>query len=92
MSEACSGGSQSGVTGRNAALTAAHGLALAATPTFAVMAAVTALDGGAAGMVCSSGPTSPLSGMATMYGLMAAFHAAPWLKRLREAGKSPRDL
>ena len=26
---------------------------------------------------------SPLSGMATMYLLMSAFHAAPWLKLIR---------
>ncbi len=88
MSEACSGGSESDATRRNAAASGglADGLALAATPTFALMAAATViLDNGPAGMLCSTAAVSPLSGMATMYLLMAAFHAAPWLKRLRAA-------
>ena len=56
-------------------------LSLAATPTFAAMALVTALaGGGAAGMVCSVGTLSPLSGMIPMYVLMSAFHAPPWLR------------
>ena len=48
-------------------------LALAAAPTFAVMAALSAAD--PAAMLCASGP---LSGMTTMYALMAAFHLRPW--------------
>jgi hypothetical protein len=38
------------------------------------------LGGGPAEMLCSAAPVSPLSGMVTMYLLMSAFHAAPWLK------------
>lgn len=56
------------------------GLALAATPVFAGMAALAAADPAAA-ILCGGG--SPLSGMATMYALMALFHAGAWLRLLR---------
>ena len=56
---------------------AASGLSLAAAPIFAGMALLTALSG-APDMLCAS--ASPLNGMAAMYGLMGAFHLAPWLK------------
>jgi hypothetical protein len=57
-------------------------LSLAAAPTFAAMALLTAvLSGNAADMVCGTAHGGwPLSGMAPMYLLMSAFHAAPWLK------------
>lgn len=58
----------------------AGGLALAATPVFAGMAALSAADPAAA-VMCGGG--SPLSGMATMYALMALFHAGAWLRLLR---------
>ena len=63
-------------------LRAADCLSLAAAPTFAVMALLTAvLGGGPLAMLCSSAPdASPLTGMIPMYLLMSAFHAAPWLK------------
>jgi hypothetical protein len=61
---------------------AADWLSLAAAPTFAVMALLTVLLGSdASGMLCL--PTqhaAPLTGMAPMYVLMSAFHAAPWLR------------
>lgn len=61
---------------------AASFLALAASPTFAVMALATALLGGPADTVCGAGPVSwPLDGMALMYLLMSAFHISPWLWR-----------
>lgn len=67
-----------------AALRAAAALALAASPTFAIMALLTGvLGGGSAEMLCSAGHGSPLSGMRTMYLLMSAFHAGPWLKLIR---------
>jgi hypothetical protein len=61
---------------------AARWLALAATPTFAVMALVTSLQAAGAGvMLCSATPGgSPLDGMVMMYLLMSAFHAGPWLR------------
>jgi ABC-type Na+ efflux pump permease subunit len=68
--------------GGDAALGAAHWLCLAAAPTFAMMALLTGVFGGAAtGMLCSTMPgASALSGMVPMYLLMSAFHLAPWLK------------
>ncbi|MEZ2333768.1 hypothetical protein AB6802_28940 [Mesorhizobium sp. RCC_202] len=53
-------------------------LCLAAAPTFAGMALLTAAyDSG--DMTCMSGG-SMLGGMVPMYLLMAAFHLAPWLR------------
>lgn len=85
MSQACCGGSEGQATRRNsAALRAADGLALAASPTFTIMALLTGvLGGGPAEMLCSAAHVSPMSGMATMYLLMGVFHAAPWLKLIR---------
>jgi hypothetical protein len=63
-------------------------LRLAAAPTFALMALLTALVGGGdMAMICRSGPASlSLGGMAPMYLLMSAFHSPPWLK-LMAGGK-----
>lgn len=61
---------------------AAEWLSLAAAPTFAFMALLTALSSlGPVQTICSAGPGSPAAGMAAMYLLMAAFHAPPWLRR-----------
>jgi hypothetical protein len=69
---------------------AAGWLALAAAPTFALMALWTGLSGDRPDMLCMSGPgASPLGGMAAMYALMAAFHAAPWLRWIGRRGDSP---
>ena len=51
-------------------------ICLAATPVFAVMALATGFGGAMPDMEM----TSPLTGMAAMYGLMSVFHAAPWLR------------
>lgn len=92
MSQACAGGSDGGAARRNvAALGAADTLALAAAPAFAIMALQAGvLGGGPAEMPCSAAHVSPLSGMVTMYLLMSAFHAAPWLRLIssrRSAGR-----
>lgn len=55
----------------------ARWLCFAASPTFALMALVTAVSG-ESGMNCMMGQ-SPLAGMVPMYLLMSAFHLAPWL-------------
>jgi hypothetical protein len=78
MSQACSGGADGQPTRRNAGtLWAGDGLVLTASPTFAIMAL---LNGVCWEMLCSAAHVSPLGGMVTMYLLMSAFHAAPWLK------------
>ena len=60
---------------------AAEFLSLAAAPTFATMALLTAVGGGPLDMLCSAAPgASPLTGMVPMYLLMAAFHSAAWLR------------
>ena len=61
---------------------AADCLSLAAAPTFAVMAALSAgLGGTAPDMMCAAAsPMSAMSGMVPMYVLMSAFHVGPWLK------------
>ena len=85
-------GSADRPAGRIAALGASDWLSLAAAPTFAIMALLTAATGGADMMICSSVlSVSPLSGMALMYLLMSAFHLAPWLKLVssRRAGPVP---
>ncbi|MFC5435268.1 hypothetical protein ACFPME_01785 [Rhodanobacter umsongensis] len=61
-------------------------LALAATPTFALMAVLAgAHDGGPMDMPCSAAHgASPLSGMIPMYVLMSVFHGGPWLRWIAE--------
>ena len=60
-------------------------LSLAAAPTFAVMALLTAVGGsGPLDLLCSArSESSMLTGMIPMYLLMSAFHAGPWLKLRR---------
>jgi|SRR5688572_8019703 hypothetical protein len=94
MSEARVDGSTSGAIRREtdgaAALGAADWLSLAAAPSFAIMALLTADHGSPADIRCSAAHEgSPLSGMTLMYRLMSVFHAAPWLKLIasrRSAG------
>lgn len=72
---------------RPAALGPADWLALAAAPTFAAMALLTGLLGGDdVAVICGASPT-PLSGMVSMYLLMSAFHAAPWLRLIARRGR-----
>ena len=74
--------------GRDGVVTARHlsrWLSLAAAPTFAIMAVLTAvLGGGPADMLCSDGHASLLGGMVPMYLLMSAFHSAAWMKLISE--------
>lgn len=53
-------------------------LSLAAAPTFAIMALLTAVHGG--GPLDALCTASPLTGMIAMYVLMSVFHLAPWLR------------
>jgi hypothetical protein len=59
---------------------AAGWLALAASPTFALMAWIAA-NGAPAMPLCASGSgILPIDGMTAMYLLMSLFHLSPWLK------------
>jgi hypothetical protein len=73
-----SGGNR-GAGGAAFARAVADWLGLAAAPTFATMALMTAALGGGAGPICSA-HGSLMSGMVPMYLVMSAFHAAPWLR------------
>jgi hypothetical protein len=76
-----------------AALGAAHWLCLAATPTFAIMALLTAVRGaGPHDLFCTATQeASPLSGMVWMYLLMSTFHSVPWLKLISSWRAAGRD-
>jgi hypothetical protein len=75
------GASRNGVV---AARHLARWLALAATPTFAIMAVLTVVLDVPADMLCSSGHGEMLGGMVPMYLLMSAFHSAAWLRLIAE--------
>jgi hypothetical protein len=76
MSAISIGGGRHGVA---IARVAAEWLGLAAAPTFATMALMSAALGGGAEPLCSA-HGSLMSGMVPMYLLMCAFHAGPWLR------------
>lgn len=58
-------------------------LSLAASPICVAMAGLVATDQ----TLCVGTPSAwPLSGMATMYLLMAVFHLPPWLRLMRSSG------
>ena len=64
-------------------------LSLAAAPTFAIMALLSAIPGGGApDILCSAASASPLGGMIPMYLLMSAFHSAPWLRLIAGASRN----
>jgi hypothetical protein len=66
---------------------AARWLCLAASPTFALMALMTAMSG-SPDMACSMGEgASPIGGMVPMYLLMSAFHLTPWFKAISGGGR-----
>ena len=67
-------------------LGAADWLSLAAAPTFAIMALLTAVGGrGPLAMLCGASESSMLTSMIPMYVLMSAFHMAPWLRLIRSS-------
>ena len=66
-------------------------LSLAAAPTFAIMAVLTAAIG-SGDALCSAAGASPLGGMVPMYLLMSAFHSAPWLKLISRRRSGVRRL
>jgi hypothetical protein len=69
---------------RNASASQARGaagwLALAASPTFALMACVAANDAHPIVPCSSASGVLPIGGMTAMYLLMSLFHLSPWLK------------
>ena len=79
--DVATGASRDGVV---AARHLARWLGLAATPTSAIMAVLTAMLDGPADMLCGSGHGALLSGMVPMYLLMSAFHLAAWLRPIAE--------
>jgi hypothetical protein len=88
MSDVCSAGAARSA-GASAASGPAMWLGLAAAPTFAVMALLTAIfSGGPMDVMCSGGHSSLIGGMALMYLLMSAFHLPAWLRLIadRRAG------
>jgi hypothetical protein len=93
MSHACCDRSESRAPRPTTAPRLVDWLALAASPTFAIMALLSAIPGGdAAAMICSNEQLSPLTGMAAMYFLMSVFHAGPWLRRLRSRSRRDRAV
>lgn len=78
------GGADAGAASVGRKLGAVDWLHLAATPVFATLALLAGMTSGTtADMLCPAATgMSLLGGMATMYGLMAAFHAGPWIKLL----------
>jgi hypothetical protein len=67
-------------------------IGLAAAPTFAGMAVLTAVSGGDADMMCGAGHGGSalgwpaIGGMVPMYVLMSAFHAGPWVRLMFGSG------
>lgn len=64
-------------------------LALAPTPTFALLAVLSAgQESTLQTVICSAAHSSPLTGMVSMYLLMSVFHAGPWLRLAARARDS----
>jgi hypothetical protein len=59
---------------------AAGGLALAASPTFALMAWIAVNDASPMALCSSGSGVLPVDGKTAMYLLMSLFHLSPWLK------------
>jgi hypothetical protein len=59
---------------------AADWLALAASPSLALMASIAANDAPPIALCSSGSRILPIDGMTAMYVLMSLFHLSPWLK------------
>lgn len=80
-------------SGDAAAPRIADWLCLAAAPTFAIMALLTAVLDSRADMLCTAAQdASSLSGMVPMYLLMSAFHLTPWLNLISSRRSGVRRL
>ncbi|OAF11014.1 hypothetical protein AYJ54_08765 [Bradyrhizobium centrolobii] len=95
MTETCPVSAAAGASRDGSDVAAAHHLArwlgLAAAPTFAIMALLTAvLGGGPTDMLCSAAHGSLLGGMVPMYLLMSAFHSSAWLKLISNRRRASR--
>ena len=55
-------------------------IGFAASPTFALMASITATDAPRMALCTSASDMLPIDGMPWMYLLMSLFHLTPWLK------------
>ncbi len=84
MTESCpadlTGGASYDDEGAAAALGMAGWLALAASPTFALMVWITGNDAPSIALCSSGSSILPIDGMTAMYLLMSLFHLSPWLK------------
>lgn len=70
-----------GARAATACLGAVDWLCLAAAPTFAIMALLTAVFGAPPDILCAATPHGAgFGGMTPMYLLMSAFHLPPWLR------------
>ena len=84
---------QNQVVSRRTGHGVADWLSLAAAPTFAFMALLTAAPGGGPlDTLCAATPgASPFTGMVLMYLLMSAFHLGPWLKLISSRRSQRRN-
>jgi hypothetical protein len=64
-------------------------LGFAATPTFALMAWISAVSSPGMTMCSVASPLVPINDMALMYLLMSLFHLSPWLKLLSHRFATP---
>jgi hypothetical protein len=71
-------------------LGAASWLALAASPTFALLAWIAVNEAPLMALCPSGSHLLPIDGMTAMYGLMSLFHLPPWLK-LASSGPGARS-
>ena len=72
------------------ARSAAGWLALAASPTFTLMAWSTANDAFPIALCSSGSSILPIDGMTAMYLLMSLFHLSPWLRLASGDAANPK--